>query len=781
MKIVKSFLIALILALTGFGLASVAYSGPDRTVTTTTWERQSCNYRATVTSPSGTCFLTLYFSPGSCPAPASVADYFNNASTACGTSWPGTCGAGLSCNIALLTGSTQGCSNGETGCTQITHTSTYPPATVSGTTACAVPGNSGWCRETATIDLSGNEPMGGYSITGIEGSAGMLCSGPACTWTFPDGVTNLDFWALSSWGDSSTLASAVMKMDGVAPSLTLTIPPADGLNDWFRSGPVTASASATDLTSGISGTASINGGGPIFTTSADGTYNLTAVVSDIAGNTTSTSEKIRLDTTPPNLTVSVPPADGLNGWHISPFSVIGSGSDTTSGLSGLQYRLDGEPWISGDSVGVPEGVHGIEFEASDVAGNRTTVSNTISLDVTPPSMTVSVPAVDGSNGWYISPVTLTSTSVDTLSGLFAERHRLDGGAWEDGTRLTLSDGIHVVDFQASDLAGNQATNSYPVSIDATPPQSTFTSPAEGSRTFIHGSFIMTGHTLDLTSGPSTAEISKDGGNTWLPLVIADGNWFYAWDTSTVPDGTYIILIRASDVAGNKEISAHITVVVANQGPQVTIAKNWWLWEQAEVSILGTILPVTGARITISDGQGHTRRYNFDAGILPSSLKWDGKWDDGLFAPPGDFAVLVTAWDAFGNTGQDSGTVHIPQPLPTPTRIQPTVPAQTPQVIPASAATTVLTLIPQKTATAPASVADPVPTPVPVLTQSSPIQPAIDPVYIWPVIGLVGLLAAFSSSSWSDKRPSALHRLERSLMKDAGLVETKKWQTEKGDK
>jgi hypothetical protein len=62
-----------------------------------------------------------------------------------------------------------------------------------------------------------------------------------------------------------------------------------------------------------------------------------------------------------------------------------------------------------------------------------------------------------------------------------------------------------------------------------------------------------------------------------------------------------------------------------------------------------------------------------------------------------------------------------------------------------------------------------------------MQPALDPVYIWPVIGLVGLLAAFSSSSWSDKRPSALHRLERLLMKDAGLEETKKWQTEKGDK
>jgi hypothetical protein len=867
MKIVKSFLVALILALTVSGIASASYIGPKRTVTTTTWERQYCNYRATITSPSGTCFLTLYFSPASCPSPASVADYFNNAPTACGTSWLGICGAGLSCNIALLAGSTQSCSSGETGCTQTTSTSTYPPATVSGTTGCAVPGNNGWCRGMATLNLSGNEPLGGYSITGIEGSTGMLCSGSACSWTFPEGITNLNFWALSSWGDTSTMASTAMMVDSLAPTLTLSIPPADGLNGWFVSGSVTASASATDVTSGIFGTASINGGGSSFNASAEGTTNLTAVVSDFAGNTASTSRTIRLDTSPPSLSVSVPPANGLNSWHISPFTLSGSGSDTTSGLASMKYRLDGGAWISAATCDAPEGVHGIEFQASDVAGNRVTISNTFSLDMTPPSMTVSVPTVDGSNGWYISPVTLTNTTVDTLSGVFRDRHRVDGGAWEDGPSATVSDGIHVVDFQTSDLAGNQTLESHPLSVDTTPPTvivtlpppqgaagwytgslefsaeaidalsgvqdiaysldggltwqagplslvegrytittrvtdragnvstsmdsvdvdptpplSTFTSPAEGTKTVIHGSFKMSGQTLDLTSGPSAAEISVDGGTTWLPLAIAGGNWSYTWDTNAVPNGTYVILVRASDVAGNKESTAQITVLVANQGPRVNITKTWWLWEQAEVSIQGTILPVTGARITISDSQGHSRTYIFNASNFPSNLKWDGKWDDGLFAPPGDFAVLVTAWDAFGNTGQDIGTVRIPQPLPTPTRFQPNVPTQTSQVIPTSSATANPTLVPQKTATAQATAPGPVLALGPAQPQSLPNPSAFDPVYIWPFIGLVGLLAAFSSSSWSDKRPAAIHRLESLLMNAASVrEETKKKQTEKGEK
>jgi hypothetical protein len=41
---------------------------------------------------------------------------------------------------------------------------------------------------------------------------------------------------------------------------------------------------------------------------------------------------------------------------------------------------------------------------------------------------------------------------------------------------------------------------------------------------------------------------------------------------------------------------------------------------------------------------------------------------------------------------------------------------------------------------------------------SPAPPTLDPLHLWPVIGLVGLLAAFASSSWADERPSALHRL-----------------------
>ena len=101
-----------------------------------------------------------------------------------------------------------------------------------------------------------------------------------------------------------------MSVDSVAPSLTLTLPSPNGSNGWNKSGPVTASASATDANSGVA-SLGINGGGASFTASTDGVYNLTATATDKAGNTATTSGTIRLDTTPPSLSVSPSAPDGV--------------------------------------------------------------------------------------------------------------------------------------------------------------------------------------------------------------------------------------------------------------------------------------------------------------------------------------------------------------------------------------------------------------------------------------------------------------------------------------
>ena len=291
---------------------------------------------------------------------------------------------------------TQACADAG-GCdsadTQDTSGTTLPPATVSGTAICNSPGNNGWCRA-GVLSLSSNEPVGGYYITGIEGDPGMLCGGAVCAWGFPQGYTNLSFWALSSFGDSSYASSASMYLDSVAPALTLNIPAPNGANGWFVSS-ATASASATDVTSGVS-SVSINGGGNTFSLSADGAYGLTAIASDNAGNTSTATGTMKLDTTVPTFMLSVSGTSGAGGWYVSPIQVNSGAADATSGLGSVQYSVDGGALQAGNSALIStDGTHTVSFQANDNAGNAaTSPTQTVNVDTTGPVITVTLPSAD---------------------------------------------------------------------------------------------------------------------------------------------------------------------------------------------------------------------------------------------------------------------------------------------------------------------------------------------------------------------------------------------------
>jgi len=890
------FLLTLVAVLAGIAAAAYSYTGPQNRVS----------------PPTTTCRVIYKFASG--PNQGQFA-----CSMPCGEpeNYPAMCGSACSA----------------TGCSSSQETSTtpgkpLPPATVSGSAVCATPGDNGWCKGGAALNLSASEPLSGYSITGIESTLGMLCSVSGsdvnCSWPFPQGSTSLDYWADSSYGDTSTMASASMKVDSIAPSLNLSIPAPNGSNGWFTSGPMSASVSATDATSGVA-SVGINGGGNTFTASSDGTYALSASATDNAGNIATTTGQIKIDSFPPSLNVSAAPPDGNAGWYVSPASLSASASDATSGLAGLQARLDGVAWQDGSGMTVKaDGSHTVEFQAWDQAGNHTASSPvTVQLDRTAPVAAASLPAPDGQNGWYVSPVTVTAACSDVTSGLGSQGVSLDGTSWtsslllsSDGTftvqvhaqdnagntasstktiRIdrtapvaslvlpppdgktgwyhapvtittqgtdatsgvasqsvsidgstwsssadlsadgiytvqarvidqagnantisqavqidqtppalssptltgttgaagwynssvglsasatdatsglasllysvdggawqssppTLPDGRHTIQVQATDQAGNSASETQLVNVDSTPPQSAFISPAEGSLAFAHGrAFTMSGHSSDATSGLAGAQISLDNGSSWQPLGLnPDCTWSYTWDTTQASNGKHTILVRAADLAGNLEQTARITVLVANLGPSISITKSWWLYQTAEVKMSGGVLPISGARIVVSDGSTHTRTYNYSSGSLPSKFQWDGIWGDGTKAKPGKYQVTAAAWDMLGTDAHAVGTVHVPYPIPTPT------PTGTPTSTPTPTGTVAPMHHPLRT--------PPLPTPTPAapVARAAPpkaTKPAGKPRPFWPVAGLVALLAALASASLSDPRPRALRALGKTL-------------------
>lgn len=73
-------------------------------------------------------------------------------------------------------------------------------------------------------------------------------------------------------------------------------------------------------------------------------HSLSLRAADQAGNQSETSLTVNVDTTTPELTLSLNGAPGAGGWYLSPLEISASASDTDSGLSTLEYTLDGGPW-----------------------------------------------------------------------------------------------------------------------------------------------------------------------------------------------------------------------------------------------------------------------------------------------------------------------------------------------------------------------------------------------------------------------------------------------------
>ena len=154
-----------------------------------------------------------------------------------------------------------------------------PPAAVKVSLEGCEPDPTGWCTQQPTLVLTGSDPLPNESIIGISGIAGsdpFSCSGERCTFllseTNPKGL-RLTFWAFSSYGDSSPIFDAFMrvKMDGGttdrltsrwfvdvissqwtgAPAASCTaaweaFPPTDGLPQWL-----TTPKSSAELKSSI--------------------------------------------------------------------------------------------------------------------------------------------------------------------------------------------------------------------------------------------------------------------------------------------------------------------------------------------------------------------------------------------------------------------------------------------------------------------------------------------------------------------------------------------------
>ncbi|MBN1538830.1 MAG: hypothetical protein JW939_01695 [Candidatus Thermoplasmatota archaeon] len=141
----------------------------------------------------------------------------------------------------------------------------------------------------------------------------------------------------------------------------------------------------------------------------------------------------------------------------------------------VEFSIDGgELQVFPDDVSFlgDEGYHEVEFRVIDLSGHVSQWKMfNFTLDQTPPELRVTTdPASpDGSDGWFISPVTVM---LDSSEDLAISYYRVDDSVEQvyEGPFL-LHNGIHEVTMRSYDLAGNMNSTDSVIRIDTTSPYS----------------------------------------------------------------------------------------------------------------------------------------------------------------------------------------------------------------------------------------------------------------------------------------------------------------------
>ena len=177
-----------------------------------------------------------------------------------------------------------------------------------------------------------------------------------------EGETVLQTRAIDAVGHASEWRSDTIRIDRIAPVLTLDC----GTADW-RS---TAASCVPTADGGASGLASLTVAGQSVVSGAavpiagDGEQAIAAVAVDGAGNRIELSRIVRVDRTPPAVTLACAPTSVATGYRC-----VAGATDADAGVGRLQWRVGGGAWTAPAADGsFAVGSGRVEVQAVDRAG-----------------------------------------------------------------------------------------------------------------------------------------------------------------------------------------------------------------------------------------------------------------------------------------------------------------------------------------------------------------------------------------------------------------------------
>jgi hypothetical protein len=305
---------------------------------------------------------------------------------------------------------------------------------------------------------------------------------------------------------------------------------------------------------------------------ANGTYPVVASTSDGAGNPSSATQQLTIDTVPPVVTLDGGPSLTTN--NRTP--TIAGTSDATPGtvvrvtvdLQTLTALVQSAGTWNVTPAALSDGSRTVTAAVTDPAGNVGTASQVLTVATAAPAVTIT----GGANALTNDPtpdisgtatVAVGTTVTVTLANQTLTAPVVGGGAWSV-TAAALSDGPHRVIMSVSDAAGNGASFTQWLTVDTVPPIVT-----------IAGGSTATTNDLDPTiagtsdAAPGTIVTMSIAGQTMTTLLQANSRW-NATPPMLVGEGTWHVLASAADPAGNVG-SAKQTLTIATDTPPIGTA------------------------------------------------------------------------------------------------------------------------------------------------------------------------------------------------------------------
>ena len=389
---------------------------------------------------------------------------------------------------------------------------------------------------------------------------------------------------------------------------------------------------------------STNTATPTYTSTPTNTFTPTSTNTPTPTSTSTSTPTSTPTPLPPVLSFSLL-CDrwGANGWCVQNARLSLNARDP----QGFAVTITGDTGsgpISCDAfcvVYLLEGEGTAVFTAASASGRSASSSQAWKYDASAPTAALQVNGTLGANGWYVSPVTLSVTGTDAISGIASLAVSVDGGPWQSS--ITLADGIYTVQARAVDNAGWETlSTAQTVRVDTLKPDlNMLPAGTKGGGDYFRSAVTVSLAATDSLSGVALVEYQLDG-----------GGWVQGNSLTILTDGDHELEGRATDYAGNVTVRAivvHIdtippvaSFIMPPAGSTTTI--------QESVSMGGKVSDVGSGveRVELSLDQGQTWR------TLPIVNEiWRYDWVT-LGLPNGKYVVTARGWDIAGNV-QSPGT------------------------------------------------------------------------------------------------------------------------------